>query len=70
MTADCPYTLQRDALSPSKVPLPMGGSGPSSNTWFLGPTRALNQNGISIDAAVFAGLCDRQTDRHTTLLGR
>jgi len=45
-----------------------GGSGPSANTRFLGPTRVLNPNGISIDAAVFAGLTsvtDRQTDRPT-----
>jgi len=44
-----------------------------SNTWFLKPTRVLNPNGISIGAAVFAGLtsvADRQTDRQTTLLGR
>jgi len=52
-----------------------------SNTWFLGPTRVLNPNGISIGSAVFAGLTsmtDRQTDRQTdgltdrqtTLLGR
>jgi len=35
--------------------------------------RAHNPNGISNDAAVFAGLTsvtDRQTDRQTTLLGR
>jgi len=27
-TAECPYTLQWTALSPSKLPLPMGASGP------------------------------------------
>ena len=44
------------------------GSGPSSKTWFLGPIRVLNPNGISIGAAVFAGLTnvtDRLTDRQT-----
>jgi len=44
----------------------MGGSGPPSNTWFPGPTRVLDPNGILIGAAVFAGLTsvtDRQTDR-------
>jgi len=44
----------------------MGGSEPTSNTWFLGPTQVLNPNGISIGAAVCAGLTsvtDRQTDR-------
>ena len=60
---------------PSKLPLPMGGSGPPSNTWFLGLTRDLNPNGIWIDAAVFAGLTsvsvtERQTDRQTMLLAR
>jgi len=40
---------------------------PLSNTRFLGPTRVLNPNGISIVAAVFAGLTvtDRPTDRPT-----
>jgi len=46
----------------------MWGSGPPSNTWFLGPIRVLNPNGISIGSAVLAGLTtvtDRQTDRPT-----
>jgi len=41
---------------------------PHLNTWFLGPTRVLNPNVISIGAAVFAELTnasDRRTDRHT-----
>ena len=36
-----------------------------SNTWYPGPTRGFNPNGISIGSAVFAGLTivtDRQTD--------
>jgi len=37
MTAECPYTLQWDAPFPSKLPLPMGGSGPPSNNASLGP---------------------------------
>jgi len=45
------------------------GYGPPSNTWFPGPTRVLNPNGISIGAAIFAGLTS-VTDRQTTLLGR
>jgi len=45
---------------PSKLPLPMEGSGPPSNTWFLG--RVLNPNGISTCSAVFAGLTS-VTDR-------
>ena len=55
-------------LCPSKLPPPMGGSGSPSNTWFLGPTRVLSQNGILIGQSVFAGLTsvtDRPTD-HTT----
>jgi len=32
------------------------GSGPPSNTWFLGPFRAHHPNGISICSAVFAHL--------------
>ena len=39
-----------------------------SNTWFLGPTRVHDPNGISIGSAVFAGLTsvtDRPTDRPT-----
>ena len=34
----------------------MGASGPKSNTWFLGPTRVLNPNSISIGSAVSARL--------------
>ena len=48
-----------------------GGIRTPSNTWFLGSTRVLNPNAISIGSAVFAGLTtvtDRQTDRQTTLL--
>jgi len=52
---------------PQNCPFPWR-SGPPSNPWFLGPTRILNPNGISIGAAVFAGLtsvADRPTDRPT-----
>jgi len=67
-TAECPYTLQRDAPPPSKLLIPMGVSGPPSNTWFLVRTRVHNPNGISIGSAVFAGLTsvtDRPTDHAT-----
>jgi len=64
ITAECPYfTMGRPF--PPKLPLPMGGSGPSSNTWFPRPIRVLNPNDISIGLAVFAGLTsvtDRPTD--------
>jgi len=49
------YTLQWDAPFPLKIAPFHGGSGPPSNTWFLGPTPILNPNGISIGAAIFAG---------------
>jgi len=55
-------------LFPLKIALSHGGCGPSSNTQFLGPTRAHNPNGISIGSAVSAGLTtvtDRPTDRQT-----
>ena len=53
---------------PLKIAPSYGRSGPPSNrpTWFLGPTRALNPNGISIGEAVFAELTS-VTDRQTTL---
>jgi len=37
-----------------KLPLPMGGSGLPSNTWFLGPIRAHNLYGIWIGSVFFA----------------
>jgi len=69
MTVGCPYTLQWDAPFLQKLPLPMGGSGPPCNTWFPGPTRVLNPNGILIGSAIFAGLTS-VTERQTTLLDR
>jgi len=47
---------------------PFMGIWVQSNTWFLGPTRIYNPNGISIGLANFAELTvmkDRQTDRQT-----
>jgi len=52
MTAECPYTLQCDTPLPLKIAHSHRGSGPPSNTWFLGP-RVLNPNGISTGSAVF-----------------
>jgi len=48
-----------------------GGIWTPSNTWFLGLTRVLDPNGISIGAAVFVGLTsvtDRPTDHATRLV--
>jgi len=42
-----------------------GGYGPTSNTWFLWPTRVHNSNSISIGSAIFAGLVLCQTNRLT-----
>jgi len=53
---------------PTELPLPMGISGPPSNTWFPGPIWIVNPNGISIGSAIFAGLTsvtDRPTDHAT-----
>ena len=55
-------------LFPLKIALPVGVSGPPSNTWLPGPTWVLNPNSISIGWAIFAGLTsvtDRLTDRPT-----
>jgi len=56
---------------PSKLSLPIGGSGPPFNTWFLGPIRTQNPNSILIGSPIFARfttVTDRQTERQTTLL--
>jgi len=72
LTAECSYfTMGRPF--PQNCPFPWGILTGPSNTWFPGPTRVLNPNGISIGSAVFAGLTcvtDRQADRQTTPLGR
>ena len=67
MTAECPPTLLWDAHFPSQLPLPMGGSGPPSNTWFPGPTRVLNPNGISSVVVItqLTNVAIRPTDRTT-----
>jgi len=50
------YTLQCAVPSPSKFPIRVGDLNPSLTQWFIGPTRVLNLNGISIGSAIFAGL--------------
>jgi len=78
-----PYRFSRLCIDDRSVPLlynetPIltqkfarshGGIWTPSNTWFPAPTEALNRNGSSIGAAVFARLTS-VTDRQTTLLGR
>jgi len=63
-----PAISHADNFFPSRLTLRMWWSGPSSNTWFLWPTRVHIPNGISIGSAVFAGLTvatDQSTDRQT-----
>ena len=57
------YTLQWDALPLKTIAPYHGGIWTPSNTWFSGPTRVLNLNGISIGSAVFAGLTSVTADR-------
>jgi len=45
--------LQWALLSPKIAPSD-GVPGPPSNTWFPGPTRFLDPNGISVGSAIFA----------------
>jgi len=42
------FTMGRYDSFPPKLPLFLGGSGPSSNTWYLWLTQVINPNGISI----------------------
>ena len=72
-TAECSYTLQWAAPFPRQNCLLSWGIWTPSNTWFLGHTRVLNPDDISIGAAAFAGLTsltDRPTDQQTMLLSR
>jgi len=57
---------------PLKIAPSHGNLDPASNTWFLGSTRLIIPDGISIGSAVFAGFTvtdglptDRQTDHAT-----
>jgi len=52
-----PFTPQ-NCLFPRRMWTP-------SNTWFLGPTRVLNPNSISIGSAGLTSATDRLTDRST-----
>jgi len=54
--------------APLKIAPSHWGSGPPSNTWFPGPTRVLNPNGISKGSVVFAGLTS-VTDRDSLVIG-
>jgi len=59
-------------VSPENCQFPWGIWTPC-NTWFIGPTRVLDPNGISIASAVFAGLANVtnwQTDRPRYSVGK
>jgi len=66
-----PILYNGTPILPNNFHLPMGGSGPPSNTWFSRPTQVLNPNSSLIGATVFAGLTrqtNRQTDHATRLV--
>ena len=72
ITAESPCSLQRARPFPPKIQnCPFAWEiWTLSNTWFIGPTRFHNPNGISIGSATFAGhmtVTDRQSD-HSTLV--
>jgi len=48
-----PITFQCAAVVSRKFAPSPWGSGPPSNTWYLGPTRVIIPNGISIGSGVF-----------------
>jgi len=65
VTVECPYSLQWNALFPSKLSLPVEICTPS-NTWFLGPTRVIKR----WVQPFLQGSLVWHTDQQTTLLGR
>jgi len=61
-----PIRYNGPSLLSSKLPLPVGRFGPTSNKCFLGHIQVLNPNSIFISSAICAGLStvtDRPTDR-------
>ena len=56
LTIFSPFTLQWCGTCPRKLPLSLGGSAPSPNTWFRWPTGFFVPNGISIGSAIFLQL--------------
>ena len=51
LTVERPIPLQWAARFLQTLALPLGGSGPPPNTWYLGLTRIIAPNGISIGSA-------------------
>ena len=65
LTAESPYTLQWVVPFALKIAPSHKGIWSLTHTWFRGPTRVHNPNGILIGSAAFAGLTivtDRPTD--------
>ena len=58
------FTMGRPC-SPKNLPLPMGGSGPPSNTWFLGPPKSSTQTAARSVQPFLQGSLVWQTDRPT-----
>ena len=73
LTLHYPYTVLWDSPFPTpKLPIPVGGSEPPSNTWCMSPTPPHMPNGISIGPAVLPQIhprdqrqSNRLTDRQT-----
>ena len=68
-----PVLYNRPPL-PLKITALQGGSGPPSNTCFLGPPKSSTQTASRLfqpflQCSVLTSVTDRQTDRQTTLLG-
>jgi len=67
LTGECPYTLQWAAPSPSKLPLPIGRSGPHLTHDSLGrwahPSLPSKRHLDRFSRFCRAHYCDRQTDR-------
>jgi len=68
MTAECPYTLQCDVPSPSKLPLPMGDLGPHLILVSLGPPESSTQTASRSEQPLLQGSLVWQTDRPTDVL--
>ena len=64
LMAESPYSLQWVPFPHRNCPFPLG-SGPPSNSWFLGLIQANNPNGTSFGSAVLQGSLVWQTDRQT-----
>jgi len=69
LTAECPYTLQWHTPPSSKLPLPIGGSGPHLTHGSLGPPESSTQMASRSVQPFLQGSLVWQTDRptdHTT----